>query len=77
MDLETLAQRMEIGFQSLHVELAEVKRQAIVTNGRITTIERWKSYMDGVQAGAGGLWQYAVAVFGIAGMVVGIVVSLR
>lgn len=73
MDNETLAERMAIGFQSMHVELAEVKRtaeeardQARATNGRVTILERWKDYTDGVKAGAGGLWQYAIAATGFA-----------
>lgn len=83
MDLETLAERMEIGFQSVHIEIAEVKRtaeaardQAFATNGRVSQLERWRSYMDGVKAGAGGLWQYAVGAIGVAMVVVNLYVAL-
>lgn len=67
MDNETLAERMAIGFQSVHLQLAEVKRtaeeardQARTTNGRVTKLEEWRVYLDGMSAGAG-LWKYVVA----------------
>ena len=80
---DELSEQMHAGFTSLHIELAEVKRtaesardQAIATNGRVTVLERWKWYMDGVKAGAGGLWQYAVAILGVAATILAIVTTL-
>lgn len=83
MDLEDLAVRMQTGFASLHLELAEVKHtaeqardQAVETNGRVTKLEMWRVYLDGVRHGAGGLWQYAIAVTGFALVLVQLYVLL-
>jgi hypothetical protein len=83
VDLDTLSRQVQVGFQSLHIELAEVKRtaelardQAVQTNGRVTMLEQWRSYMDGVKAGAGGLWQYAIAAAGFALVIVNLYVAL-
>lgn len=83
MDLDTLSDRMQIGFQSVHLELAEVKRtaeeardQALDTNGRVTKLEAWRTYLDGVRDGAGGLWQYAIAITGFALVIVNLYVAL-
>lgn len=83
MDLEQLAHRLEMGLADLKSEVAglrhtveEVRVQTTTTNGRVTVLEKWKVYTDGVKAGAGGLWQYAVAAAGFALVIVNLWVAL-
>lgn len=83
MEIEELAARMEAGFQSVHSEVTavrlvaeEARDQSRVTNGRVSKLETWKAYMDGVKSGADGLWHIALAAVAGASCVAAIVLAV-
>lgn len=52
--------------------LAETRK----TNGRVTMLEQWRSFRDGVEAGSGQSWRVLVAGSAIVGSIVGVVISI-
>jgi hypothetical protein len=65
---DALEKRLDERHQSLAMNLQkahnELLAQARATNGRVTSLERWKAYSDGARAAAGtwkGIWSFAVA----------------
>ena len=52
--------------------LAETRK----TNGRVTMLEQWRSFRDGVEAGNGQSWRVLVAGSAIVGSIVGVVISI-
>jgi hypothetical protein len=64
-------------FDRIDSRIDEVTLQVKTTNGRVTNLEMWRRYLDGVKAGAGGSWSFLIAgvgaLVGISGVVVAIV----
>lgn len=77
VELLTARTSLEREIASVKSTAEETRDQARATNGRVTKLEIWRSYIEGVKAGAGGLWQYAIAAVGVALVFVNLWIALN
>ena len=65
--IETVNNRIQSG----DMRMTEILDQVRKTNGRVSDLEKWQSFQDGVRTGSGSSWRILVAGSAVVGTIVG------
>ena len=74
--LDATDKRVDERFDEQGQRIDELTTQVTTTNGNVRELQRWRSYMEGVKAGAGGSWGIFVGAVGVVVGAGGLVISL-
>lgn len=80
-EIDRLREHIDESFDNQNEKIERLTVQVSTTNGSVRELQRWRSYMEGVKAGAGGSWHVFIgatgALVGVGSLVTAIVVVMH